>query len=167
MKIFSRVVMFIILALLVFGLSKSRAQFFVFGSSLVGEPAPEFSLPTLTQNNVSLSEYRAGKPAILFFWATWCPHCRTALKNLNTESSSIKSKGIKLVIVDIGESKEQVASYAQRAGLNMEIFLDQNNTTSDDYQVVGVPTFVLVDKEGIVLSVEHSLPKNYAEALIN
>ncbi|MDP8266338.1 MAG: TlpA disulfide reductase family protein [Candidatus Aceula meridiana] len=167
MKIFSRVVMLVILGLLVFGLSKSGAQFFLFGNSLEGEPAPEFSLPTLTRSDVSLTEYRDDKPAILFFWATWCPHCRTALKGLDREYLNIESNGIKLVVVDLGESKKQVVSYVKRAGISLEIFLDERNSVADEYQVVGVPTFVLVDKEGIVISVGHSLPKGYAEALID
>lgn len=167
MKIFSRIVMLVILALLVFGLSKSGAQFFLFGSSLEGEAAPEFILSTLTKNSVSLTEYRDGKPAILFFWATWCPHCRGALKQLNQEYPNIESKGIKFVIIDVGETKRQVTAYVNRVGVGLEVFLDEESTVAEDYQIVGVPTYIFVDKNGIVTTVKHSLPQDYAELLLN
>ncbi len=36
----------------------------------VGDPAPEFTLPSLDGQPVSLSSYR-GKRVILFMWASW------------------------------------------------------------------------------------------------
>lgn len=41
---------------------------------LVGDPAPDFSLPDLDGNVVSLSNYR-GRAVLLNFWATWCHYC--------------------------------------------------------------------------------------------
>ena len=51
--------------------------------TLIGKPAPDFTLDTLSAKQVNMTSYRSGKKAIIFFWATWCPHCRVQLKELN------------------------------------------------------------------------------------
>ena len=48
-----------------------------FESPLVGQPAPEFSLPSLTDpgREVGSGDF-AGQVALLNVWATWCVGCR-------------------------------------------------------------------------------------------
>ena len=45
---------------------------------VVGMPAHEFSLPNLSGQAQSLSQYR-GKIVLLNFWATWCKPCTTEM----------------------------------------------------------------------------------------
>ena len=166
MKIFLRISVLVIIALLVFGLTKGMAQFGgFFGNPLTGKPAPDFTLDTTQNKSVNMTSFRDGKPAILFFWATWCLHCRDALQDLKSEYQAIDQKGIKLILVDVGESEKQVLSYLKSAGVNLEVFLDERNSAADDYAVIGVPTFYFVDRGGTVVDVKHSFPRNYQEIL--
>ena len=165
MKIVGRVVLVVLLFLLVFGLSRSRAQLFMLGNPLEGKPAPSFSLSTLAKKTVSLDEYRQGQAAILFFWATWCPHCRTALEDLNAQAKDIQSQGIKIILVDVGEPKAQVKEYIEERKVTLDVFLDEDSSVSNDYSIVGVPTFFLINKEGIVKSVKHLLSEDYQKIL--
>ena len=143
----------------------AQAQFFLFENPLIGKEAPDFTLKMLNSGTVSMSKYRDGHKAIMFFWATWCPHCRVALADLNSRRSEFKKNGIKLIIIDINEEEEQVRSYTDRHNIAFDVFLDTKSSLSGPYMIVGVPTFVLVDNVGIVKSVEHSLPINYAVIL--
>ncbi|MBM3239586.1 redoxin domain-containing protein [Candidatus Poribacteria bacterium] len=52
-----------IIATLYIGCSKQE-------SSLIGQPAPNFTLQDLGGNQISLADFK-GKPVILNFWATW------------------------------------------------------------------------------------------------
>ncbi|MBI5416128.1 MAG: redoxin domain-containing protein, partial [Candidatus Omnitrophica bacterium] len=45
------------------------------------------------------------------------------------------------------------------------VFLDQDSAVAESYDVVGVPTFYLIDSDGVVRGVDHSLPGNYEEIL--
>ena len=128
-----------------------------------GKAAANFKLDTLTQTQVDMAKYRDGKKAIIFFWATWCPHCREQIKELNAQGPSILQKGIKILLVDIGEDADEVKAHAARNKINFDIFLDKDSTVAEEYQIIGVPTFYFIDEKGVVVAVTHALPENLEE----
>ena len=130
---------------------------------LVGKPAPDFTLDTLQEKKVDMTQYRAGHDAIIFFWATWCPHCREQIKELNAHAADIAQKGIKILLVDIGEEEGLVRAHAERHQIKMDVFLDRDSSVSETYRIIGVPTFYFVDKKGIIKDVDHALPEHYEE----
>ena len=128
---------------------------------LVGKPAPEFTLGTASGESKSLTQVRDGKRTIMFFWATWCPHCNEELEVLSLKLKDIQQKGIQIVLVDAGESREDVKSFLSRRGLVLDSFMDEDNTVSGLYSVVGLPTTFFIDEKGIVRAIEHELPSDY------
>ena len=100
----------------------ARAQFFMFQNPLVDKEAPEFSVPTLSGREQSFTKFRDGDKAIVFFWATWCPHCRTQLKELNENKEKFEEKDIKIVLVDLGESAKIVRKYMEKNKIDIEVF---------------------------------------------
>ena len=129
-----------------------------------GKAASNFKLDTLTQQGVDMTEYRAGKKAVIFFWATWCPHCREQIKELNAQSEAILQKGIKILLVDVGEETQEAQAYSQRNKIKLDIFLDRDSSVADNYRVIGVPTFYFLDEKGMIVSTGHVLPENIEEA---
>ena len=125
-----------------------------------GKAAPNFQLDTLTAPKVDMTTYRDGKKAIIFFWATWCPHCREQIKELNAQSEAIFKKGFKILLVDVGEEAQQAQAYAQRNQVKLDIFLDQDSSVSENYRVIGVPTFFFLDEKGMIVETTHALPEN-------
>lgn len=165
MKTLGRVVLIVIILLFVAGLARGRAQLFLFGNPLEGQKAPDFTLPTLTQKAVSLGTYQGAQPAIMFFWATWCPHCRTALQDLNMRQQEIQGQGVKIILVNTGEEKAKVASYMKQHGIGLDVFLDEDSSVAERYSIVGVPTFVLIARNGLIHSMKHVLPQDYRALL--
>lgn len=165
MKILIRITILMTLLVFVFNFSKTGAQFLFFGNPLEGKQAPEFTLNTLRQDNVSFSKYRDGQPAILFFWTTWCLHCRTVLRDLEKQYPLITEKGIKVFLVNIGETRKHISSYLEHEAIDIDVFLDKDGSASSQYHVVGVPTFILVNASGAVVSVKHDLDDRYEQFL--
>ena len=146
---------FLVMVLILGAAQVVRAQ----ESSLVGKKAPDFTLARLSGRSVSLSELIKDKKAILFFYATWCPHCREQLKN------ELDKEGILVQLVDIGEPKDKVAAFQQAKGIDNDTFLDEQSLVAETYEVLGVPMLVFIGTDGKVRDVEYGLPENYQEIL--
>jgi peroxiredoxin len=162
-KSFLKVVIFATALVFIF---KSCGPFLGTHSSLIGQSAPDFTLETLRGQEASMAQFRGGQPAMIFFWATWCPHCRRELGDLIRQGNQIERKGIKVVLVDVGESLQEVKAYFDAHEISYEVFLDRNKKVAKNYRIVGVPTFFFVNKEGNVVAAEHTLPRNYEEILL-
>ncbi len=143
----------------------AMGQFFEFENVNLNKAAPDFTLKTLDGKDVNMTKFREGKSAIIFFWATWCPHCREALKKLNEQRVDLENKGIKVLPVDLGENPAEVKDYVKRYKVGYEVFLDMDSVLAESYGLIGVPTLFFVDKDGIVKGVEHELPENFEEIL--
>jgi len=142
------------------------AQFFMFDNPLVGKETPDFNAPTLLGGVQNMSTFRNGNKAIIFFWATWCPHCRKQLSELNKISKELEKEGISVVLVDVGEAADQVKSFMTSNKIGFDVFLDQQQSIAEEYGIIGVPTFYFVNKDGIIKAVEHEIPKDY-KAILN
>jgi cytochrome c biogenesis protein CcmG/thiol:disulfide interchange protein DsbE len=134
-------------------------------SPLMGKKAPDFTLERLSGQSASLNEVIKGKKAILFFFATWCPHCRSQLKEIAARKANFIQEGIEIVLVDIGEQKNKVAQFLTAHGIDNDAFLDVDSFVSETYEVAGVPTLVFIGADGRVRFVEYGLPDNYQEIL--
>jgi peroxiredoxin len=128
---------------------------------LIGKTAPDVVLTRSDGTSSSVVASRQGKKAILIFWATWCPHCYEDLGGINADLASIEHKNIKIILVDIGETREQVRSYFDRRQMKLISFVDENSFLQETYHLIGVPTLIFIDEKGIVRTVTHQFPSDY------
>jgi len=153
-----KIVALIIITTVFFHPATVQGQFFYMENEDIGKPVKDFTLKIVKGEETSLEKYRDGKKAIVFFWATWCPHCRTQLGQLNKNQSAIEEKNIKIVLVDVGENEAIVGKFMEKNKINFDVFLDEESEVSDLYGIIGVPTFYYVGEDGNVVDVQHSLP---------
>lgn len=149
-------VYFIITFIMLFG-----AAAFSFGQFIPNAPfkaellkAPDFSLKDLEGKTFRLSK-SAGKPVLLFFGATWCAACRTEIPYMKDIYATYTPQGLEILYINIGESAKRVARFVQTHKLPYRALLDENEDVADLYSIVGVPTFILIDKKGIVIDIGH------------
>jgi peroxiredoxin len=164
MKRILQVFTLVILTVLVFRPMVASGQFFFMENENIGKPMQDFQLPMLNGGPASLTEYRQGKRAIVFFWATWCPHCREALSKISANRQEIDGKGIQVVLVDIGENAEVVGKYFEKNKIDMDVFIDESTEVATLFGIIGVPTFYFIDEEGIIKNVLHGYPDDLEAA---
>lgn len=165
MKFWARIVLLSFLILTSLGGSHAMGEFMFVENPLIGKQAPEFTLKTLKGENMSLSQFRGGDATILFFWATWCPHCRDELKGLGKRTEEFEQKGIKIALIDLEEDPKLVGSFLEKFKISYPVFMDETSQVAEQYNIIGVPTIFLIDKDGIVRFMGHDLPNNYVELL--
>lgn len=124
--------------------------------------APDFSLTTVAGKNVSLKDFK-GRNVMIFFFATWCPSCRDKFPELIKNAPAYVQEGVELLVIDAGESPSKVAAFVQKQGVPFDILLDKDMKVAQDYEVVGVPAFVLISKQGQVLYADYDLPDDYRQ----
>jgi len=118
----------------------------------VGAVPPDFSGVTADGTPISLSDY-AGKPVWLTFGASWCPDCRVEAPDIEAAYQANKDKGLAVVGVFISESADDIAGYADRAGLSFPITVDQREAIAAAYRTMGVPTHFFIGPDGKVREV--------------
>ena len=98
---------------------------------------------------VSLKEY-SGNVIILNFWATWCAPCREEMPLLNNIKSNEKYKNIEILTINIGgDSYEKCKKFFDDLNINnLKIFLASGVEISQKLSIRGLPTTILVDKNG-------------------
>ena len=113
------------------------------------EAAPDFALETFAGETLRLSDLR-GKVVVLNFWASWCPPCRWEMPFFETISQEYKERGVIFLGVAISDTMEDASDFADSVGVTYPLALDAAGETARDYEVLGLPTTFLIDKDGAI-----------------
>jgi len=110
--------------------------------------APDFTLPDLEGNSLTLSDFR-GKVIILNFWATWCPPCRKEIPDFVELYEKYKDEGLLIIGVNLdkGDSRA-VKQFSKNYKINYPIVLGNVNVTQDYGGIRGIPTTFVIDRKG-------------------
>jgi peroxiredoxin len=115
-----------------------------------GVPAPEFTLPGLDGNMVSLADYK-GKVVLLNIWATWCPPCVAEMPSMEKLYQELKDEDFEILAVSIDVTgSEIVAPFMKKHKLSFPALTDTQGTIKDLYQTTGVPESFIIDKDGMI-----------------
>jgi peroxiredoxin len=116
----------------------------VFSGDLSG-----FDVVTMDGSHFTVGDH-AGKPVLLYFWATWCPIC-------GLQKSSIQSIAQDYPVVSIAswsEGKTEVSRYMQDNGLTFPVMLDEDGQLAQSFGLRGVPASFILSPTGQISYVE-------------
>ena len=139
----------LLVAVLAIGIKQSPDKDLI-PSPLIGKPAPEFSLPSLTDPTHRVSSAQLLGHWYLFnVWGTWCVSCRAEHEML----LKIKqSRVIPLVGLDWKDDRSDALSFLKDAGNPYAtIAVDRDGSEAIMWGVYGAPETFLVNPQGIVV----------------
>jgi thiol-disulfide isomerase/thioredoxin len=116
-----------------------------------GHPAPGFELAS-TDKSVKLADY-AGKVVYLDFWASWCGPCKQSFPWMNTMQNQYEKHGFEIVAVGVDAKQEDAMRFLAASPVRFTVAFDRQGKTPAMYGVKGMPTSVLIGRDGRVLSV--------------
>jgi peroxiredoxin len=149
MRIFS---VFLLSALVVF-VSASSTNIVFAGVETgvdVGQKASPFKLLAIDGKEIALESFAKDKVTLLVFGATWCPSCRHEIPILKEYHNELKDDGLKILSIDIQESKKKVNSFVKKNRINYPVALDSNAEAARLYNVVGIPLNIILDNNGVI-----------------
>ncbi|MHB9035578.1 MAG: peroxiredoxin family protein [Armatimonadota bacterium] len=122
----------------------------------VGDKAPDFQLRTVDgKGTVKLSTY-FGKPTLLVYWASWCPHCRTELPVLQKVYNELHPRGMEAVGVSLDHATNDALKFVTQKSITFPVGYggtDQGYKIAESYGVSGIPMTFVLDKNGVVKAV--------------
>jgi peroxiredoxin len=117
----------------------------------IGKAAPDFALPTLGGQTLSLGDQR-GRVVIINFWATWCGPCASETPRLVTWYERHQADGLTVLGVDslYLDSRESVEAFARDYKISYPVLLDGEGDVSKQWRAQQLPRSYVVDRDGIV-----------------
>jgi cytochrome c biogenesis protein CcmG, thiol:disulfide interchange protein DsbE len=127
---------------------------------------PQFTLNNLDGKAVSLSDF-GGKVVVIDFWATWCTACREAFPQLNKIKTDFGEKGVAVVGINLENMKpEKIGQFAKKANLTYTILLDPSGSTAKSFGIKGVPSLVVVNKDGTIAKMFRGMNKQTESEIV-
>lgn len=121
-------------------------------SIAVGNPFVDFTLKTVDDEEVTLSEYlKDNKLTLVDFWASWCGPCRQENPFVRAAYNAYHDKGFNV----LGVSMDQDIDAWQQAIANDTLpwthVRDEEGTASQIYLIYYIPSNILIDENGIIV----------------
>ena len=109
----------------------------------------EITFLDIKNKELNLNHYK-GNLVILNFWATWCAPCKDEMPSLDLLTEIPNLNNLKIFPINIGKDDNQksLTFYEDLKIKNLEIYLDPPNTLAKKFQLRGLPTTILFNKDG-------------------
>ena len=112
--------------------------------------APNWTLISLDNKNVSLKDYK-GQIILIDFFYKACYPCMKAFPILQSLNEKYKSKGLTIIGIDPYDKRnEDIRTFIAKGGITYKILLDDKDVTKS-YNVTSYPTIYLIDKTGKII----------------
>ncbi|WP_252181804.1 TlpA disulfide reductase family protein [Pseudoalteromonas sp. S4491] len=112
-------------------------------------PSPPPLAASQQQLSKLLNQYK-GQVVLLDFWASWCSPCRRSFPWFIAMQSKYQQQGLEVIAVNIDVERGDADAFLAEFAVNFNIIYDPDAVIGRQYQLKGMPSSFLIDKEGVV-----------------
>ena len=124
------------------------------------------------KQELNLDDYR-GNLILLNFWATWCAPCKEEMPSLDLLQNHENLNNLKIFPINVGQDNIKKARdfFEDLKIQNLELYFDTSITLAKKFRLRGIPTSILINKEGLefarIFGLINFEDKNFIEWLSN
>ncbi|MCB0451478.1 MAG: TlpA family protein disulfide reductase [Aequorivita sp.] len=130
----------------------------------LGNPSPTFNYENHKGGTTDLASLK-GKYVYIDVWATWCGPCLREIPSLLQVEKDYHGKNIQFVSISIDEPKDYdkwkaMVSEKQLGGIQLMADNNWKSKFIEDYAILGIPRFILIDPQGNIVSADAPRPSD-------
>ncbi len=128
----------------------------------VGDKAPPFMLRLLDGSDFASKDVVGKNPLALVFWTTWCPNCKRELPHLAKMYETFTPMGLEVLSINAGfnDSLDKAKRYVKKYRMPYPVGFDTGSTISNAYEIRGVPTVMIIDRQGVIQYMNYTVPSD-------
>lgn len=140
------VVVVALIVVLGYGLTREPS---VLPSALIGQPVPEFSLPTLASERPRVTDAALkGQVSLVNFWASWCAACLAEHPYLMEISLRM---GVPILGINYKDTRQDALQWLRRYGNPFAVVaFDPSGRVGFNFGVGAIPETFVVDATGTI-----------------
>ena len=128
--------------------------------SLPGKLSPSFKAEDINGKVYTLADFR-GKYVYIDIWATWCGPCKQEIPYMKALEKEFEDAEIVFLGLSIDRDKRAWQEMVRSGELSgVQLYLGPQSKFQEAYRIEGIPRFILLDKEGKILSNDMSRPSD-------
>lgn len=120
-------------------------------TAVVGESAPELSLPSLRSeaSSIDLADHR-GKVLYLDFWSAWCAPCRRAMPDLDALRRDFPRSDFEVIGINVDGEADDGRRLLDELGIGYPAAEDVELRAAERYGVETLPVSFIIDRGGVI-----------------
>ena len=131
-------------------------------SAIAGQKAPKVQLDPLEGHvPFAQADLTTGGVKLVNFWASWCGPCRKEMPLLEALHQRYEPLGFTMLGINVEEDSSLADGFLRDTPVTFPILYDRENTVSKSYDVIAMPTTIIVDREGNVRFIHHGYKDGY------
>lgn len=132
-----------------------------------GKPSADFAFPDIDGNIYTLDDFK-GKYLYIDVWATWCGPCIREIPHLKELKKKYANRNIEIIAISVDENKTDWENYVNNQNLEgVQLYAGGwNNNFVQHFMITGIPRFILLDKEGMIIDANAPRPSTNIESVL-
>ena len=110
------------------------------------EPAARVTVPALSGTGRIAVGFPGTRPTVVNMWASWCGPCRQEMPAVQRFAEG--HPGVRVIGVAVNDQMDDARAFAKEVGVTFPLGVDADGKVADAYAVGGLPTTVVLDRQG-------------------